>query len=156
MIKLCRNHKKITQDMDVLSIIYDNSEEFPKESDSSVLKMIMTSDDRQEKMVTKIMKEVTNSYRFIEYYSERYNDLVEIYFNNCKKYEKIDSLTSRDHETISNYMKSWKVEQEQISKITEDHESALFHLNLKDFRVRALEMATSCYNKVKSILPRIF
>ena len=42
--------------MDIFSIIYDNTEEFPKESDSSILKAIMISDDRQEKMMNKIMK----------------------------------------------------------------------------------------------------
>lgn len=83
--------------MDILSIIYDNTEEFPKESDSSILKVIMTSDDRQEKMISKIMKEVTNSYHYIEEYAEKYVSLISIYFTNTKKFENIDNLTSRDH-----------------------------------------------------------
>ncbi len=30
VVRLCRNHKKISSDIDVLSIIYDSPEQFPK------------------------------------------------------------------------------------------------------------------------------
>jgi hypothetical protein len=30
VVRLCRNHKKITSDIDILSVIYDTQEQFPK------------------------------------------------------------------------------------------------------------------------------
>ena len=31
VVRLCRNHKKISQDSDILSIIYDNQDNAPKD-----------------------------------------------------------------------------------------------------------------------------
>ena len=47
VVRLCRNHRKMSSDLDILSIIYDTPDQVPKESDSDILKAIMTSDDRQ-------------------------------------------------------------------------------------------------------------
>jgi hypothetical protein len=30
VVRLCRNHRKITSDGDILAVIYDNQEQYPK------------------------------------------------------------------------------------------------------------------------------
>ena len=47
IIKLCRNHKRIINDDEVLEIIYDNNERIVKEPETNILKIIIMGDDRQ-------------------------------------------------------------------------------------------------------------
>ena len=62
----------MSSDLDILSIVYDSHDQIPKEVDSDILKVIMTSDDRQEKMMTLIMTALNTSYLHILNYAQKF------------------------------------------------------------------------------------
>ena len=70
----------MSSDLDILSIIYDTQDQIPKESDSDILKSIMTSDDRQEKMMSVIMSSLNVSYLHILAYAQKYSSLAKVNF----------------------------------------------------------------------------
>lgn len=82
VIRICKNHKKINADIDVLSIIYDSQEQFPKESESETLKLIMNSDNREEIMLKSIMDTLSVSYNYILTYVGNFKGLTKTYYEN--------------------------------------------------------------------------
>lgn len=115
VVRLCRNHKKISTDLKVLTIIYETQDQFPKESDSDILKMIMTSDDRQEKMMTTLTGSLNVSYAHIMAFAHRFNTAAKANFDNLGYMKEIDSFTGKDHEKLKNLLQAWQEQRESIS-----------------------------------------
>ena len=72
IVKLCRNHKRIINDDEILQIIYDSNDKIVKEPETNILKVITMSDDRQEKIVSSLNQSINTTYSFLEVYSKRF------------------------------------------------------------------------------------
>lgn len=97
VVKLCRNHKRIINDDDILEIIYDSTEKIVKQPETNILKVIIMADDRQEKIVNMLNQAVNSSYNYLELYSNRFINLVQMYFDNMSKFQAINTYEAKDH-----------------------------------------------------------
>ncbi len=72
IVKLCRNHKRIINDDEILQIIYDSNDKIVKEPETNILKVIIMSDDRQEKIATALNQSINTTYSYLQVYSNRF------------------------------------------------------------------------------------
>ena len=101
IIKLVRNHHRIIADPDINAILYEGSEEHPKDLDpTNTLKAILAAEDKQEEMVALLTRPLNLSYSFLEHFVAELSPLVAQYFQNQRQLSTIPNLTAADHFTI--------------------------------------------------------
>lgn len=55
------------------------------------------SDDRQEKIGKMLNDAINLAYSYVIKYSSRFDNMVDIYFENLRKLENIDNYVAKDH-----------------------------------------------------------
>ena len=119
------------------------------------MKSILGAEEKQEEMASLLTRSISTSYSYLEDFVSTLSPLVAQYFKNQGQLSKIADLTSADYFTIREWMERWRKELQEITKLNEEHDSAVFVLNFKAVKEMAIQCSNMCLSKVKEIVPKI-
>ena len=67
-------------------------------------------DDRQEKIISNVNSAINKTYSYLEVYTNKYYNLVDMYFDNLDQLDAIERYQAKDHETILQSLDKWKMQ----------------------------------------------
>lgn len=64
-------------------------------------------------------------------------------------------MTSQDFFNIRESIETWRKQLHEVSKLNDEHESAVFLLNFKSVKESSIQCTNLCITKIKEVVPKI-